>query len=201
MAEVKILVEGIHNQIREEKFDIGCTTILIKSNKNIIVDPGAFRNKNRLLEALKKENLSPEAIDAIILTHLHLDHILNVSLFPKAKIFLRFITGKYPGMFQRIDKGYLERYDLLNEEIAKDIEIIDTPGHSDDHISVLVKTKQGNVVIAGDAIANQDFLNLEKCPPEFVIYNQEKFNNSRKKILKIADYIIPGHGKMFKVEK
>jgi len=25
--------------------------------------------------------------------------------------------------------------------------------------------------------------------------------NSRKKLLEIADYIIPGHGKMFKVEK
>ncbi len=31
--------------------------------------------------------------------------------------------------------------------------------------------------------------------------NMKNLIESRKKVLKIADYIIPGHGKMFKVEK
>jgi len=31
--------------------------------------------------------------------------------------------------------------------------------------------------------------------------NKEELMESRKKVLEIADYIIPGHGKMFKVEK
>ena len=33
------------------------------------------------------------------------------------------------------------------------------------------------------------------------VKNKEQLNESRKKVLEIADYIIPGHGKMFKVEK
>ena len=31
--------------------------------------------------------------------------------------------------------------------------------------------------------------------------DEKALQESRKKILEIADYIIPGHGKMFKVEK
>ena len=31
--------------------------------------------------------------------------------------------------------------------------------------------------------------------------NEKQLMESRNKILEIADYIIPGHGKMFKVEK
>ncbi|HUW21053.1 MAG TPA: hypothetical protein VMW41_00110, partial [Candidatus Bathyarchaeia archaeon] len=31
--------------------------------------------------------------------------------------------------------------------------------------------------------------------------NKEELRESRKKLLKIADYIIPGHGEMFKIEK
>jgi len=200
MAEVKVLVEGVHRQIEEGKFDISCTTVLIKSDKNIIVDPGAFINRGKLLDALKKEGLKPEDINVVILTHLHLDHIVNVSLFSKAKIFLRFISGKYPGMFQRIDQGKLERFDILNEKIANDISIIDTPGHSDDHISVLVETKEGNVVISGDAIASEEWADVNK-EPNPLVYSVEKYGESRKKILEIADYIIPGHGKMFKVQK
>ncbi|MCX6742172.1 MAG: MBL fold metallo-hydrolase [Candidatus Pacearchaeota archaeon] len=201
MAEVKVLVEGVHKQIENEKFDIGCTTVLIRSDKNIIVDPGAFVNKDRLLEALKKEGLAPEKIDAVVLTHLHLDHIVNVSLFPKSKVLLKFINGKYPGQFQRIDKGTLERFDILNEKIAEDISVIDTPGHSDDHVSVLVKTDKGKIVISGDAVGSEEWADINKKPnPEFV-YSVEKYNESREKILKIADYIIPGHGKMFKVKK
>jgi glyoxylase-like metal-dependent hydrolase (beta-lactamase superfamily II) len=33
------------------------------------------------------------------------------------------------------------------------------------------------------------------------VKDKEKLKESRKKILEIADYVIPGHGKMFKVEK
>jgi len=30
-------------------------------------------------------------------------------------------------------------------------------------------------------------------------WNLEEFNKSRRKILEVADYIIPGHGRIFKI--
>jgi hypothetical protein len=38
-------------------------------------------------------------------------------------------------------------------------------------------------------------------PEVELIYNLEGYKNSREKILAIADYIVPGHGAMFKVDK
>jgi len=202
MAEVKILVEGIHKATGDGAMDIGCTTTLIKSNINIVVDPGSFVNKNKLINALKEEGLNPDDVDAVILIHLHIDHTINTFLFDKAKIFLRFIGGtSYPGMFQILSKGTLQRYDLFNETVADGVKIIETQGHAIDGITVLVETKDGLVAIAGDAISGEEWANPEKKPDPNIYYNLEKFDISRKKILETADWIIPGHGKMFKVNK
>jgi len=201
MSEVKVLVEGIHKHDENNVLNIGATTTLIKSNINIIVDPGSFINKDRLLKALELENLKPGDIDAVILTHLHLDHTANVFLFPHSKIYCRFTSGEYPGQYQDIEKGFAGRFDLINEQIADGIKIIETIGHSIDHVSVLVETDLGKVVIAGDAIAKDVFADMKKEPEIFLVYDLEKYNESRHKILEIADYIIPGHGEMFKVNK
>jgi len=202
MAEVKILIEGVHKIIGDGKMDIGCTTTLIKSDINIIVDPGALINKDRLISALKKEGLGLEDIDAVILTHLHIDHTLNTFLFDKARIFLRFIGGSsYPGMFQKLAEGTLQRFDLFNDIIAKNVKIIETQGHSIDGITILVKTNNGVVAIAGDAISDEEWLDLNKKADPNIYYDVEKFDESRKKILEIADFVIPGHGGILRVSK
>ena len=50
----------------------------------------------------------------------------------------------------------------------------------------------GTVVVAGDLWWRSDF--TPRLDP--MAWNQKILENSRKRILKIADYIIPGHGKM-----
>jgi len=205
MVEIKILVKGIHKHVEgsgdNKVFKIGSTVTLIKSNKNIIVDAGYFPYKDELVKNLKAEGLNPEDIDVVILTHPHLDHVANTHLFTKAKIFCKF-NLEYPGQFHDPAKGYVYRVELAeNTVIADDVKIILTPGHTFDMISVIVQTKQGVVVIAGDAISSEEFTNLEKEPPTMLIHDLNKYNASRKKILKIADYIIPGHGDIFKVTR
>src|SRR3989344_4161447 len=84
MAELKILVEG-YAEIKKDSYCASSTTVLVRdSGKIILVDPGC--NEARLLAALKKEKIKPNDIDYIFLTHFHLDHILNIRLFPKAAI-------------------------------------------------------------------------------------------------------------------
>ena len=40
--------------------------------------------------------------------------------------------------------------------------------------------------------------NLDKKPLPIATWNEEDYDKSRNKILKLADYIIPGHSPMFK---
>jgi len=200
MAEVKVLVEGKHEGI-EGGFLIGSSTSLIKTDKNIIVDPGAYINEKRLIEALKKEGLTPDDIEIVLITHTHIDHTTNSHLFKNAKIKLKFAGGDYPGQIHTLTKGFLERADLLdNPKIAEDVSIIFTPGHTLDMMSVVVDTNEGKVVITGDAIRVPELANIGNKELSLITADMNAYEESRKKILDIADYIVPGHGKMLKVK-
>ena len=205
MAEVKVLIEGVHKVIDKEKLrlKIGSTVSLIKTNKNIIVDTGSFLDKEKIIDELKKEDLTPENIDIVILTHLHLDHTVNTYLFRNAKIFCKFSKPNkdYPGQFHYPKEGSIERTEINdNIKVAEDVTFLLTPGHTPDSISVVVNTEKGKIVITGDAFPSEDFLDLSKEPIPYLV-DIRAFNESRNKIIKIADYIVPGHGKMFKVKK
>jgi glyoxylase-like metal-dependent hydrolase (beta-lactamase superfamily II) len=194
MAEVKVLIEGY---VQEEKgFELASsTTTLIKENgKNIIVDPGM--NRKLLLKALKKVKLSTDKINYVILTHYHLDHSLLTGIFENARVLDNDSSYSFDGKIESHNSKVL----------GTNIEIIGTPGHDMFHCSVLVKDKRlDTVAIVGDVFWWKDDQKQEIDKESLMKHedpymkNREELINSRKKILEIADYIIPGHGKMFKV--
>ncbi len=202
MAEIKVLIKGHHAKNEEARPKIGSTITLIRTKeKKIVVDTGSFLDKDKLIDELKNEGLTPKDIDTVILTHLDLDHLVNIYLFKNAKVFCKFRGGGYPGQTHFPAEGCLERTDLLEKKlISEDIEIMLTPGHAEDMISVIVDTPKGKVVVAGDAFPSKGWVDFRR-QPNSLITDVEKFNESRKKILQVADYIIPGHGEMFKVEQ
>ena len=197
MAEVKVLIDGDHTMLDDGKMKISSTVTLIKTDKNIVVDTGSFLDKDKLIESLKKENLTPADIDIVILTHLHLDHTVNAYLFSNANILYK-LRGDFAGIIGFPKEGKIKRFELVDGvEVAKDVSILFTPGHSEDCISVVVDTSEGKIVMAGDAIDSKEFADLNVQPKLYL--NLEDFNKSREKILKIADYIVPGHGGIFKL--
>lgn len=190
MNVVKILIEGYARQIRRG-WVASSTVVLVKSNgKNIIVDPGC--NRTKLLNSLKKENLQTRDIDYVLLTHNHADHALLSGIFEKARI----LTSEeiYDGDNQTEHNNKIPETDLR---------IIQTPGHSSEHCSLIVPTDEGVYVVAGDVFWWTDNeaqrIRIERedqaHPAEA---DMGKLIASRKTLLGIADYIIPGHGKMFK---
>lgn len=196
MAEVKILVEGYVREEDGNEFASSTTTLIKQAGLNIIVDPGMDRKL--LLQALEKQNLSPGNIDYVVLTHYHLDHLLLAGIFEKAKILDNSEIYSWDGKIASHD-GKIPK---------TDIEIIKTPGHDPFHCSVLVQTEEfGQVAIVADVFwwsdkeeqkTDKESLINHKDP---YVKNEQDLLNSRNKILELADYIIPGHGKMFKVEK
>jgi len=200
MAEVKVLVEGYHIKDIEGRPIVGSSVTLVKGRNNILVDTGSFLDTDTLIRELDKEGLTPEDINIIILTHLDLDHVVNTYLFRKSKIFLKFRGGEYPGQIHFPSDGRVERTNLLKKDlIDEDIEIMLTPGHAEDMISVIVSTPQGKVVISGDAFPSKEWTDFNR-QHDPLMADVNKFDESRKKILEVAEYIIPGHGEMFKVD-
>jgi len=196
MAEVKVLIKGYAREEGDSEFASSTTSLIKESGLNIIVDPGM--NRKLLLEALKKENLSQKDINYVILTHYHLDHSLLAGIFENAKVMDNEDIYSFDGKIKGHD----------NKVPGTDIKIIKTPGHDLFHCSVLVKTKEfGQVAIVSDVFWWSDE-EEQKTDKESLmnhedpyVKNKEELMKSRKKVLEIADYIIPGHGKMFKVKK
>ena len=196
MAKVKILIKGYTREKNGEEF-ASSTTILIQDNGlNIIVDPGM--NRKALLGGLAKEGLETKNINFVVVTHTHLDHSLLTGIFENAKILdnsdVYSFDGKIGGHEGKVPNT--------------DIEIIKTPGHDQFHCSVLVKTEDlGKVVIAGDVFWWADGEEQETDKQGLLehedpyVKDEKALKESRKRILNLADYIIPGHGEMFKVKR
>ena len=200
MAEIKVLVEGSINYNGKRGSETGSTVTLINTDKTILVDTGSFLDQDTLLNGLKKEGIRPEDIDIVFLTHVHLDHVVNVNLFKESLILCKYRGGEYPGQTHYPKTGRTVRTELQDRtRIAEDVELMLTPGHSDDMVSLVVDTSDGKVVIAGDAIPSEEWADMALQPNPTVV-EVDGFNRSRRKILAVADYIVPGHGSLFKVK-
>jgi len=192
MAKVKVLIEGYAKKL-EKGFVASSTCCLITTgDKKIITDPGC--NREKLHSALKKEDLTTDDIDYVFMSHQHPDHTLLAAIFEKAK----YVTFDANLIY---DKDELIEFD--KNVLGEDVEILDTPGHVLEHLSLLVNTSKGKVAIAGDVIwwldDEEQVLDVNQADhSQAKGMNMEDLVASRKKLLEIADWIIPGHGKMFK---
>jgi glyoxylase-like metal-dependent hydrolase (beta-lactamase superfamily II) len=194
MTKIEILIQG-YAQKHGKGWKASSTCVLIKDKGlNVLVDPGA--NKKMLLTALKKQGLEPKDIDFIFLTHYHPDHWLNITLFPDTKI----LDG---------DIIYSDDFEAgFSRKIPKtNIEVIATPGHAHEHAALLVQADNGKVAIAGDLFWWSDD-EKQLVDHKSLINKKDPYTKdlwalikSRKNIMSRADYIIPGHGKIFNVDR
>lgn len=192
MATIKILIQGYAREENGSEFASSTTTLIRDGDIKVIVDPGM--NRQMLLDALEKENLSTADINYVVLTHYHLDHSLLAGIFENAKV---------------LDNGEIYSFDGKIESHngkvpGTDIEIIKTPGHDMFHCSVLVDTEKfGKVAIVADVFWWSDDEKQETDTQSLLehvdpyVKNKEELMASRKIVLELADYIIPGHGTPF----
>ncbi|MEM4140624.1 MAG: MBL fold metallo-hydrolase [Nitrososphaeria archaeon] len=184
------------------------STLIHDVGKNILVDVGHYGTRLRLEGGLKINGLSPNDIDCVILTHINWDHCANIDLFDKSEIFLHKREWENGNLFGKEDlatkvfkRSLLEKMKLklIDEdmfEISENVYTLNTFGHTIGHISVLVKTEKGNVIISGDAIPY--YRTIKKGYPDIIFYDKEEAKKSVNKVRELHPaIIIPGHGPPF----
>ena len=190
---IKIIKEGIHDDHCPEsgpivnKISAICSTVVLlkaekEGEKNMLIDTGNIGFEDEIIDGLKKEGLTPEDIEIIINTHRHHDHAHNNYLFRNAER----IIGK--GIWK--PDGTLDVYKKPEDISVPGVEIIQTPGHLEGHVSVIVESEGKKTVIAGDALV-----------PEYIDQLDETGKKSALKIMGLADRVIPGHGDMIEKDE
>ena len=188
MVHYKIIVDG-YAFPDGDGWKVSPNVVLLEENgRRILVDPGA--NQDLLEQALHKEQLQPGDIDLLYFTHTHLDHILNLRMFPQHPM-MEFYFLYEKDKITKIRGSYIP---------GTTIKMIPTPGHCVEHTSLLFDSENGRTCIAGDLFW---WINDAPVPiePEVMIelkdtfaYDIDVLKVSRKKILDQTDYLIPGHG-------
>ncbi len=119
-----------------------------------------------VLQSLDRIGVSPDQIDCVLYSHLHNDHAGNCHLFPKALHVFQEAEWKelldpLPSMKIRgdFDQSLIPEIDRLEcQKLVGDVEylpgirVILTPGHTSGSQSLLVDTRDGVYLLAGDTI-------------------------------------------------
>ena len=75
----------------------------------------------------------------------------------------------------------------------------------EEHCSLIVNTEKGIYAVAGDVFwwleNEKQEVDINKLDGDPERMDMKKLIASRKKLLELADYIIPGHGDIYKVKK
>jgi glyoxylase-like metal-dependent hydrolase (beta-lactamase superfamily II) len=155
---------------------------------------------------LRDSGLEPEGVWKVILTHLHTDHAGGIQHFPNSAFLVsgneyRNAQG-LPGMLQ----GYLpnrwpdwfapksipfdsKAFGPFEESYAVteagDVVIVPTPGHTPNHVSVIVKIEGVSYFLAGDTSYAEELL-LERHP-DGVSASAEIAMQTMGKILRYAE--------------
>lgn len=167
-------------KIKENVYSIefskfGSIVYLIQlDNENILIDTGAFDNRQELINSLKQLKLAPKDINLLILTHRHYDHIENIEIFLDAKIY---------GSKEDFQEQNIIDIDELK---IKELKIIKTPGHTKGSFCILYQ----NILFSGDTIFHNGYIGRTDFPES----NHQDMINSLGKLKKVKFKILcPGH--------
>jgi glyoxylase-like metal-dependent hydrolase (beta-lactamase superfamily II) len=209
MPNLEVLTYGFGLNTDQGSFGYSTISLLQVGSRNIVVDTGPASRRGLLFKALQTRNLAPDDIDTVILTHLHWDHCQNTDLFRNARILvhpteLDYARNPNRGDFavawyvaETLDKA---KIDLISDgdSIADGVSVIDTPGHTKGHISIIVGSGDEEILLAGDALPDSG--TVKRGLPYNVFWDVEDARASVEKMVHSSKVFYPGHDRPFRLD-
>jgi glyoxylase-like metal-dependent hydrolase (beta-lactamase superfamily II) len=196
------VIKGAHGTF---VVDTGFDADMAKKRGRTIVKP--------IADGLRSIGVAPDAVEDVIITHLHYDHCGNHDAFPKARFHLQdteiaYATGRYMchetmripfevndvvAMVKKVFAGRVVFHDGT-EQLAPGITLHKIGGHSKGLQCVRVKTKRGHVVLASDATHLYGHIHAGRVfPVTFCVGDVLEGYSTIKKLADSDDHIVPGH--------
>lgn len=158
----------------------GNTTFIQTNNTKILIDAG--NTSKYILEKLNEINVDPTTIDAILITHTHIDHVKGLPVLLKKINPCVYITQK---MLKELE--YLENYSIINTDKIKikdlEIDVIKTSHDTEDSVGYIVNNDDKSIVYITDTgYINQKYFNILSNRNVYIMesnHDIEMLNNSK----------------------
>jgi glyoxylase-like metal-dependent hydrolase (beta-lactamase superfamily II) len=148
--------------------------------------------------------VEPDAVDLVVHTHLHVDHVGWDGAFPNA----RYVVHEQDWAFFMTEESIAERPHLREKvlplqddgrvevvagetEVAPGVRVVPTPGHTPGHVSVRVESEGDALVVLGDVVVHM----VQVADPTVQYVNDtehELATATRRQVLaQLADEAVP----------
>ena len=168
------------------------------SGRLILVDTGLQAPDGTLLEDMRRKGVDREAVDIVVMTHLHGDHVgWNLTdgkpTFPRARYLVSRSDWEYwtrpevqvaPIRDQVMPLDDLRILDLIEGEysITDELTTLPTPGHTPGHISLVINSGGQRGFILGDVAHSPAQSHYTDWNPTFDI-EQDLSRKTRHQVL------------------
>ena len=169
---------------------------------------------------LRARGMDPADVGCVVMTHLHLDHASAISEFPNAAFLFDELEWEAATEPRSVLRGYVQSQidhafdyrtlDFDAEEVTSfatfgrsldlfgdgSVRLLATPGHTRGHVSVVVRLRERDVLIAGDAAYTRRALESGERPA--FVDDGHLFRRSLREIQRYAQQtpgalVLPGH--------
>jgi N-acyl homoserine lactone hydrolase len=168
---------------------------------------------------LRERGIDPSSLRTVVMTHLHPDHASAIVDYPEATFLVSKAEwdaaadgGQRDGYVKRqFDHGFDYRLVEFDSDAANSfsgfgrsfdvfgdgsVRVVFTPGHTRGHMSVVLRTTSGEVLLAGDAIFMHRTLSEDHLP--HLVTDEHLFRRSLREIRQYVKetpdaLVIPGH--------
>ncbi len=160
-----------------------------------------YQTKEERLEAqLALCGVRPEDVKTVVVSHMHLDHAGNLSLFPHAQVYVPKHDFCHAQVQVRLNAdpathgGYVKadldvsvaQYHLVDEdfELAPGVEVINLPGHTPGLLGLMVHLPGGTYILPQDCVYTEEIYG----PPakaSGLLYDSLSYFQSIEKVRKL----------------
>ncbi len=178
-ARLDVLVEGYVRQ----PYVAGTVSLLRDGDRTVVVDPGMVAERELILGPLRDLGVEPQDVTDVVVSHHHLDHTVNIALFPVVPVH----------DFQSVIEG--DRFTSRPAEgihLTPAIQLLATPGHTPQDITTLVGTPDDVVALT------HLWWTAEGPADDPYSPDREELRRQRERVLELATLVVPGHGAPFR---
>lgn len=180
-ARLDVLVEGYVRMPHVA----GTVSLLRDGDRVVVVDPGMVADRDLILAPMAALGVRPEDVTDVVVSHHHLDHTVNIALFPPVPVH----------DFQSVLEGDLfTQRPVEGTQLSPAIRLLATPGHTPQDLTTLVGTSDGVVALT------HLWWTAEGPAEDPYAPDREQLRAQRERVLALADLVVPGHGAPFRPE-